>query len=476
MTIEELEQQLLVACTCAENDPSNLEIMREVCEILLALKREDELLAWTKRALALNPSEAYFLSLTIFALNLSGQHAEAADILLHSPWMQSDPVRCRLQLGYSLMMAGDLAAAIPLLDEVLSMTMDASSVKIRTEAEHLVGEAMLKAGDPRGFAHWLMRNVSGSAGNYLAPGIPMWAGETDLHGQRVLITHQLGFGDNFLLAACLADWRAAGASLMMTCDAQIHALMQASLPDCEIVSAARPMQLSTALPDAVQARVDAFAPHLQATLLHLPLLKAKQAGAGYRFQAYLQAPLAKQKLAKEWAQQLRLQHPGKKLVGLFWDCLQRHEFEASSEARCWAKRRSMPVTAVDRIVTDPAVAGRIHFVNLQHPLIETLAGIPVGNVSRCLSDISLFDDTAACIGELDAVLAVDASISNLAAMMGKPTCVLVNTSSDWRWGIRGDTTSWIENATVLRQTHEGNWDPVVQEAVAWLIAPAIQSA
>lgn len=465
----ELEQRLRAAYERHEQHPPELANVREICDTLIGLSREDELLPWVERALALGAQHADFLAMSAYALDLLGQHAEAVKLRAQDPSMSSHPVLFRLRLGYSLMMAGDLEAAITQLENARQLSASSAS-PFAAEVEHLLGEAMLKAGDPRGFAYWLKRNDSGNAGSYRPAGIAQWAGESDLRERRVLITHQLGFGDNFLLAACVADWRAAGADVMMTCDPPIHALMQASLPECEVVSAARPLAIHAALTDDLQTRVRQFAPHLHATLLHLPLLSAAQKPTGFRFQPYMRAPQAKQRIAADWARELRARHPGKKLVGLFWDCLQRHQAQLGSTMRCWATRRSLPLGAVDRIVTDPALTDRIHFVSLHHPLAEPAAGEPAGPVERYLPGIHLFDDTAACIGELDAVVAVDSAVANLAAMMGKRTCVPLNSSGDWRWGRRGTASPWIEGATALRQTHEGDWHPVVENLAAWLAA------
>jgi len=468
MTVD-FNQRLFAAQARYANDPHDIEIVREICEALIALKREDELLPWADSALAISPNVPHFAAARAFSLNLLGRHAEAADAFASDPSLASDPALYRLRIGYSLMMAGDLARAIPLLDEARGMA-TSSNVQILATAEHLLGEAMLKAGDPRGFTHWLMRNSDPSAaGSYCPVGIPMWAGETDLRGQRVLITHQLGFGDNFLLAACVTGWLNAGAKVMISCDPQIHGLMQASLPECEIVSAPRPLRLDEALPDDMLARVKAFAPHLYATLLHLPLLNAGRVTSGYLFSPYMQAPRAKQEVASEWARQLRAQYPEKKLVGLFWDCDQRHRPELGSVMRCWAARRSLPLDALNWLVTNPAVADRVHFVNLHHPLVEAAAGTPTANVSRYLPGFWHFDDTAACIEQLDAVVAVDSAVANLASMMGTPTCVPVNTSGDWRWGSYGTASPWINDVTVLRQTHEGDWVPVVRSIASWLM-------
>ncbi|WP_345814535.1 hypothetical protein AAGS40_20170 [Paraburkholderia sp. PREW-6R] len=466
----DLDQQLHAAYARHENDPLNFATLRKICDTLIALGREDELIAWADRALALGAQRGDFHAMRAFALDLHGRHAEAVETRLHDPSMFSEPVLARVRLGYSLMMAGQLARAIPLL-EAARQPGPHNTPGLRATASYLLGETMLKAGDPRGFALWLQRNDSGDAGSYRPAGIPEWAGELDLRGQRVLVVHQLGFGDNFLLAACVADWQAAGATVMLSCDLQIHALMEASLSHCEVISVPRPLQTHGPLPDAVQEHVDAFAPHFYATLLHLPLLGVARAPASaYRFRPYLRVPHAKQGVAAQWAGQLRARHPGRRLVGLFWDCHQRHHPGLGATMRCWAARRSLPLDALNRLVTHPALQDRIHFVTLHHPLTEAEAGTPAGSVDRYQPGIHLFDDTAACIGELDAVLAVDSAVANLAVMMGKPTCVPVNTSGDWRWGSRGVASPWIDGATVLRQTQEGNWDDVVCDAVAWLAA------
>jgi hypothetical protein len=452
------------------NNPHDIAILSKICETLVALGRENELLLWADRALALDPRNSGFIGIRASALNLVGRHAEAAETWARNPLCSGEPAIDPLRRGYSLMMAGDFVRAVPLLDQARQLAVE-HNAPFAAQAEHLMGEAMLKAGDSRGFSHWLMRNRDpSSAGSYCPAGIPVWTRETDLRGRRVLITHQLGFGDNFLLAACVTDWLGAGASVMITCDPQIHALMQASLHDCEVVSAPRPLRLQDPLPDEAQARVDTFAPQLYATLLHLPLLKAGQMlPSGYCFQPYIHAPVVKQRLAEAWALQLRAQHPGKTLVGLFWDCDQRHRPELGSIQRYWAARRSLPLDAVNWLATNPAVADQVHFVNLHHPIVEVAAGTPACNMSRYLPGIWHFDDTAACLAQLDAVVAVDSGVANLAAMMGTPTCVPVNTSGDWRWGSWGTTSPWIKDVTVLRQTHEGDWNPVTRSIASWLI-------
>lgn len=191
------------------------------------------------------------------------------------------PAMFQMKLGYTLMMAGELAQGVALLDEARQIA-SVSSPALHAKTTHLLGEALLKSGDGRGFSFWRARNDdpgAGGTGSYLAVGVPLWSGERDLRGKRVLVTHQLGFGDQFLLGACLADFQSAGATLMLTTDLQIHA-MKASLPDVTVICAKRPIAMAQALPDDINAEVAAFAPDFQTSLLCVcaPLLACGKRG------------------------------------------------------------------------------------------------------------------------------------------------------------------------------------------------------
>ncbi|VWC66691.1 bacterial transcriptional activator domain-containing protein [Burkholderia lata] len=466
----DLEQQLHAAQTQYAGDSHDPALLHRICELLTALRREEDMLPWADRALALDPHDAVSVARRADALYLLGRYVEAADTWKRDPSRHSRPELHRLRLGMSLMMAGDLPQAIVLLDEAFRMA-ESGHAELTASIGFAMGEAMLKAGDPRGFAYWRMRDdVPRLSANYRPIDIPAWDGVSDVRGKRVLVTHEHGFGDNFLLAACVRDWLAAGAHVMLTCHPQSHALMQASLPHCEVVAAPNPLQFHAPLPGALQSIADAFAPDLHATLLHLPMLKAQQTHVPDPwFSPYIQVPPQKQRIAAEWAAQLRDKHPGKKLIGLFWDCVQRHWPEKGAVVRCWASRRSLPLDTINEIVEHPAMAESLHFVNLHHPAAAALAGTPASNVSRYQPVIRDFGDTAACIAQLDAVVAVDSGVANLAAMMGMRTCVPTHICGDWRWGVEGTASPWISHATALRQTREGDWSDVVRSIQAWLM-------
>jgi ADP-heptose:LPS heptosyltransferase len=76
-----------------------------------------------------------------------------------------------------------------------------------------------------------------------------------------------------------------------------------------------------------------------------------------------------------------------------------------------------------------------------------------------------FDDTAAFIESLDVVITVCTSVAHLAAALGKPTWVLLDVNPHWVWQLEHTDSPWYPTATLYRQKHFAQWDPVM-DAVA----------
>jgi hypothetical protein len=88
-----------------------------------------------------------------------------------------------------------------------------------------------------------------------------------------------------------------------------------------------------------------------------------------------------------------------------------------------------------------------------------------------MKEVTDFEDTAAIIAELDAVIAIDSSTAHLAASLGKQEWVLVPPMLDWRWQMGSDKSPWWPNVTLLRSPEPGVWDGVVrdlaEQVAAW---------
>jgi hypothetical protein len=447
------EHRLLEAFAEHARTPADPAPLIHICDALVAVNRDEQMLPWAEKGLALDPHRRSFVHARARALRLLGRHAQAARTWLDFATLDWSPLFYQARLGRDLYLSGDIARAIDVLERAVHCpAADADPDKLRSHK--WLAEALLSTGDPRGFAHWLWRNVRNS-GNYRHSAVPMWSGQRDLRGERVLVTHQMGYGDQFMLFGSLRHWRAAGAEIMVTCDAPIHSLIAASLPDCRVVAASRPLARHTPLDAAILPAVEAFAPTMQATLLHLPMLMADdQPRPDPYFEAFIRAPQAEHERAAAWAQTLRAQQPGKALVGVFWDCSQRHVRGLRSKERSWAGLRSLPLENLERRLTiNPRLAERVQFVSLHHPVAEMKSGSPRGNIAHYAPGITTFADTAACIEQLDAVISVDASVANLAAMTGKPTAELLNQAGEWRWGNDGTRSPWMRTVHAAPEHH-----------------------
>ena len=91
-------------------------------------------------------------------------------------------------------------------------------------------------------------------------------------------------------------------------------------------------------------------------------------------------------------------------------------------------------------------------------------------------DENAFPDTAAQALLMDAVIAVDTSIAQLACALGCPTRILLAFSADYRWLTGRADSPWNPTARLLRQASPGDWSVPLHEVRAGIEALAMQRA
>ena len=69
---------------------------------------------------------------------------------------------------------------------------------------------------------------------------------------------------------------------------------------------------------------------------------------------------------------------------------------------------------------------------------------------------------------LDLVISVDTAVAHLAGALGKPVWLLVQDSPDWRWLLKRADSPWYPTLQLFRQSHRGDWRPVLGQVVAEL--------
>ena len=85
-------------------------------------------------------------------------------------------------------------------------------------------------------------------------------------------------------------------------------------------------------------------------------------------------------------------------------------------------------------------------------------------------ELNDFGDTAALVESMDLIITVDTSVAHLAGALGKEVWILLPISPDWRWLLAREDSPWYPSARLFRQPSLGDWDSVLAEVKAALLA------
>lgn len=261
---------------------------------------------------------------------------------------------------------------------------------------------------------------------------PIWD-QSDLNGKTVIINLESGYGDNFISARFATEvWRRGG-KCILCCDKSIHSLMLRipGVSECITLN-----QLSTTYHDFW---IPGFScswlfGHSFDTLPNEPYLSAKPESVTL-WESFLTTE-KKLKVGIRWSGNPKFEHqqfrifPADKLINLYKD------FE---DIKFFSLQRDNDLRELPSEITD-----------LQNFLIS-------------------WEDTAACIENLDLVITSCTSIAHLASAMGKPTWVIVPILPYHVWAYGGDHSPWYQKTTrVFRQQKFGEWDDTFIELASEL--------
>jgi hypothetical protein len=160
----------------------------------------------------------------------------------------------------------------------------------------------------------------------------------------------------------------------------------------------------------------------------------------------------------------RLANTGKPRVGLVWSGKPTHKNDHN---------RSIALQRLEPLLSVPG----IQFISLQREYrdadLTMLDRLQVLRLDDALID---FADTAAVIGELDLVIAVDTAVAHLAGAMARPLWVLLSHVQDWRWMRERTDSPWYPTARLFRQPQIGDWDGAIvdEELAVFAKAPALR--
>ena len=265
---------------------------------------------------------------------------------------------------------------------------------------------------------------------------PLWLGQGDLAGRRVLLHAEQGLGDTLQFCRYAALVAAHGAEVLLEVQPPLVGLMRS------LAGPARVLAQGAPLPDF----------DLHCPLLSLPLAFGTTLATIPASPSYLAASPPRLQL---WRQ--RLGPAGGRRIGLVWAGNSHHGND---------RRRSMPLAAAA-----PLLGLGAEVIGLQHEVPErdraTLASLP--GLRMLGPECRDFEDTAALVSLLDVVITVDSSVAHLAGALGKPVLILLPQLSDWRWLLRREDSPWYPSARLFRQQGQGDWGGVIARVVAALV-------
>lgn len=266
---------------------------------------------------------------------------------------------------------------------------------------------------------------------------PLWLGQEDIAGRRVLLHAEQGLGDTLQFCRYAGMVAARGAEVLLEVQPALVGLLR-----------------SLAGPAAVLPHGEKLPPFdLHCPLLSLPLAFETSLATIPGAVPYLVASAARR---QEWER--RLGPAAGRRIGLVWAGNSLHGNDA---------RRSMPLAAAA-----PLLALGAEVIGLQHEVPErdraTLAAMPALRMlgPQCRD----FEDTAALVSLLDVVVTVDTAVAHLAGALGRPVCILIAQPSDWRWLLGREDSPWYPTARLFRQERRGDWAGVIARLIEHLSA------
>ncbi len=269
---------------------------------------------------------------------------------------------------------------------------------------------------------------------------PVWDGG-DIAGRTLLVYAEQGLGDEIMFASCYHELQRRVGHLVIECSPKLEKLFLRSFPGASVVGrnqADAPDWLAAAPRIDVQAACGTVASYLRRTSASFP------AHSGY-----LRAD--PQRIAY-WRKRLATLGPGPK-IGFSW---RGGSSRTRTRLRSIALADWLPVLGIDGAA----------FVSVQyHPdaanELEAFHSARDVRVHHWAEAIDDYDETAALVCALDAIVSVCTAIIHLGGALGRPVRVVVPASPEWRYGLMGDRMPWYPTVRLFRQAHPGDWGDAI---------------
>lgn len=269
---------------------------------------------------------------------------------------------------------------------------------------------------------------------------PLWSGE-NLHGKRILIEDEGGFGDIFQWVRFAKMFKEKGAYVILETKASLIPILSSCKSIDQFVQ-------KGALRPEHDVRVPFERIHCQANMTMETIPNATP---------YL---YAKPELVQNWKSKLELDKNFK--IGVCWSAQQ---FMNSATGKPFHNPRSIPL----EVLAPLSLLDHVSVYSLQQANgLDQLSSLPAHFKIRTFDadfdkQNGRFMDTAATMMHMDLIITVDTSIAHLAGALGRPVWVLLPQACDWRWFLNRKDSPWYPTMRLFRQPEEGDWQSVMKD-------------
>jgi len=407
-----------------ERHPDDPSLLRLLSDVYRRARYVEDALTVAQRALALDASAASLVCLGDALLaNECGDAAKTA----YRCALAVDPrdVRAAFGLGRVALLAADWEGAHAAFERARAIDPNDADVRYNLAlldlrfGRYATGYAAYPA---------IMDSTSDEARYYYHhAGVPRWNGEP-LGDRRLVVSSDHGLGDHIMMARFF-DGLPSGAAVAIETPPPLLDLFARNFPWLRFERFTHWQPADT---------MDVHVPIMQ-----LPCIAGIASAADIPGAPYLHADPARVAAWRaRFAADSTLRH-----VGIVW-----HGNPINTRER-W---RAAPLAAWAPLA---AVSG-VRFHSLQFGATDAeLADAPFALAAshRHLAD---FEDTAAAVAALDAVVTVDTSMVHLAGALGRPVWLANSLVSDFRWGVDGAETPWYPTVRIVRQPARDAWKAV----------------
>lgn len=271
---------------------------------------------------------------------------------------------------------------------------------------------------------------------------PRWHGEP-LNGKTLMVHSEQGSGDDIQMVRFLprlaARVHGEGGRLVLAVRRPLQALFARFYADC------------VSIEDGPLGE-----PHYGLPMMSVPYALGLRPEA-VNGAAYFKAD--SQRVAQWHRRVWGTERDGVLQIGLVWSGSPTHRRDS---------KRSIPLAELAPVLALPDVV----FHSLTPDRAEDVAAFTEqGYRLRDLSNqyAAGFDDVAAHVTALDALLTIDSAPLHLGGALGRPVLAMLDHVSHWCWGTQ-ETQPWYDSVELYRQPQPGEWAPVVERVAARLQA------